>query len=304
MDLSILIVNWNTRTLLLDCLAALYAAPPRGAYEVVVVDNASTDGSADAVAQAYPQVRLLRSEHNLGFARANNQAAHLAQGRFLLLLNPDTRVAPRSLDRLVEHLQGQARAAAAGPRLLNADGTWQVSVERAPTLLREFWRLFHLDRLLPVSRYPRRRLEGAGPHTVDVIKGACLLLRRSALPAEGVFDEDYFIYSEETDLCERLRHAGWELHWVPDAVVTHLGGQSTGQAPDELFLELYRNKVRFFRKRRGAGAAAAYKVILLLAGGARYLLGQGVRPLRLKRSPEWARLTRLYGRLLGALPTL
>jgi GT2 family glycosyltransferase len=164
--------------------------------------------------------------------------------------------------------------------------------------------LFHLDRLWPVSRYAPNYLAGAGPRPVEVIKGACLMVRRAALTGGVVFDEDYFVYSEETDLCARLRQAGWELHWLPEATVTHLGGQSTGQVPDELFLELYRNKVLYFRKQRGPTAALIYKFILLLAGGTRYLLGQSVRPLRHKRSREWADLTRRYGRLLGALPRL
>jgi GT2 family glycosyltransferase len=164
--------------------------------------------------------------------------------------------------------------------------------------------MFHLDRLVPVSGYSQRDLARPGPLKVDVLKGACLLLRRTALPGLAVFDEDYFVYSEETDLCARLQRAGWELHWLPEAQVTHLGGQSTGQVPDDLFLELYRNKVLYFRKQRGPAAAAAYKLILFLASGARYLLGQTVRPLRLKRSGEWATLTRRYGRLLGALPRL
>jgi GT2 family glycosyltransferase len=304
MDISIIIVNWNTRALLLDCLHSISAGLSQAEYEIWVVDNASTDGSADAIRQQAPQVQFLANSRNLGFARANNQAAHVARGRYLLLLNPDTVVAPGALNLLYQHLQNNERVGAVGPQLLNADGSTQPSVERSPTLLREWWRLFHLDKLAAVSGYSASYLAGPGPISVEVIKGACLMVRRAALPGPEVFDEDYFVYSEETDLCARLRRAGWKLHWLPEATVTHLGGQSTGQVPDELFLELYRNKVLYFRKQRGPAAAAMYKLILLVAGGTRYLLGQTIRPLRLKRSREWADLTRRYGRLLGALPRL
>ncbi len=304
MQLSILIVNWNTADYLLGCLEALYAHPPAAAFEVIVVDNASSDDSLAQLAVRYPQVTVVASELNLGFARANNRAAAAAQGAHLLLLNPDTRVAPGAIDHLLDYLSRQPRVGAVGPRLLNADGSLQPSVERLPSLFREAWRLFHLDPLYPVSQY---RLPGAAPmapRAVEVINGACLLLRRAALPPPGLFDEDYFVYSEEIDLCFRLRQAGWALHWAPAVVVTHFGGRSTGQAADAMFMELYRNKILFFRKRRGRLSAGLYKLVLLLAAGTRFGLGQAARLLPGQRRERWLSLTRQYGQLLLALPRL
>jgi GT2 family glycosyltransferase len=304
MVLSIIIVSWNTRQDLLRCLGSIMANPPAGAFEVLVFDNASTDGSAEAVAAEYPQVRLMVSRENLGFARGNNRAASSAQGRFWLLLNPDTVVCPGAVDTLVGYLASQPHVAAVGPRLINADGSLQPSIERLPTLYREFWRLLHLDRLYPVSKYPRPALASRRPQRVEVVNGACLLLRREAVEGTGMFDEDYFIYSEEIDLCDRLKNDGWEIHWVPEAVVSHLGGQSTRQVADRMFIELYRNKVKFFRKRRGQVSAWLYKLVLLQAALARCGFAMLMMFLPWRPRREWIEAGRQYGILLAMLPSL
>jgi GT2 family glycosyltransferase len=139
---------------------------------------------------------------------------------------------------------------------------------------------------------------------VEVLAGACLLLRREAVEPAGLFDEEYFVFSEEIDLCDRLDQEGWELHWMPEAVVMHLGGQSTRQVADQMFIELYRNKVKFFRKRRGQVSARLYKLVLLQAALARYGLGKLMLILPLRRRDEWIEVGRQYGLLLGKLPGL
>ena len=277
---------------------------PTCPFEVLVFDNASADGSAEAVAAQYPQVRLEADSENLGFARANNRAASSARGKFWLLLNPDTVVHPGAVDVLVHYLAEQPRVAAVGPRLINPDGSLQLSIERLPSLLREWWRLFHLDRLYPVSRYTKEVLASQVPQRVEVINGACLLLRANAVRPLGLFDEDYFVYSEEIDLCDRLGQAGWELHWLPQAVVTHTGGQSTSQVADRMFLELYRNKIKFFRKRRSALAGSLYKIVLFQASLARFGLGQAIRVLPISGRHAWADVARQYRLLLATLPRL
>ncbi len=302
--LSIIIVNWNTRQDLLRCLASITANPPACPFEVLVLDNASADGSAESVAAEFPQVRLEVSAENLGFARANNRAAASAQGRFWLLLNPDTVVHPGALDALARHLASRPWVAAVGPRLVNPDGSPQPSIERLPTLYNEWWRLLHLDHLYPVSKYPPSTLASRRPRRVEVLSGACLLVRREAVEASGLFDEEYFVYSEEIDLCDRLYRAGWALHWVPEAMVTHLAGHSTRQTADRMFIELYRNKVKFFRKRRGPVSARLYKLVLLQAAVLRYGLGSLIRILPLRRREEWMEAGRRYGLLLAELPGL
>jgi N-acetylglucosaminyl-diphospho-decaprenol L-rhamnosyltransferase len=302
--LSIIIVSWNTRQDLLDCLASIMANPPGGPFEVLVFDNNSRDGSAEAVAAEYPQVRLLASPDNLGFARANNQAATLAQGQYWLLLNPDTLVHPSAIDRLVEHLAAHPGAAGVGPRLVNPDGSLQLSIYYRPTLLREWWRLFHLDRFYSLSGYPASALAAPVTRHVEMLDGACLLLRRQAIEPLGLFDEDYFIYSEEDDLCDRLGQAGWELHWLPQAVITHKAGQSTRQVADAMFVELYRNKTKFFRKRRGWLSSQLYKLILLQAALVRYLSARALQRLRQRRSEQLRDMARRYRLLISVLPSL
>jgi GT2 family glycosyltransferase len=304
MLLSILIVNWNTRQDLLECLGSIYAYPPPDDFEVVVVDNASGDNSTEAVARQYPLVRLIRSRENIGFARANNWAAADTTSQFWLLLNPDTIVHPGALERLLQYIAKRPHIAGVGPRLINPDGTMQLSIWRRPTLFREWWRLFHLDHLYPFSVYPPSIMNSRLARRVEVLHGACLLLRREAVQGMGLFDEDYFIYSEEVDLCDRLGQAGWELHWVPEAVVTHKGGQSTQQVADAMFIELYRNKTKFFRKRRGRLAGMLYKLILLQAALVRFLIGQAIRVLRVRGGDQWIDTARQYQLLIAALPSL
>jgi hypothetical protein len=304
MILSIIIVSWNTRQDLLRCLASIWSYPPTCSFEVLVFDNASRDATTEAVSVEYPQVRIEASPENLGFARANNRAASIAQGKYWLLLNPDTIVHPDALDALVHYLAGQPDVAAVGPRLVNLDGSLQPSIERLPSLFREWWRLFHLDRIYPLSQYPPAVLSSRAPQQVEVLNGACLLLRADAVRPMGLFDEDYFVYSEEIDLCDRLSQAGWELHWLPEAVVTHAMGRSTSQVADSMFLELYRNKIKFFRKRRSALAGTVYKFILLQASLARFALGYVTRALPASRRRVWTEVARQYGLLLTTLPNL
>jgi GT2 family glycosyltransferase len=304
MLLSIIIVNWNTRQHLMCCLASIMANAPIFPFEVLVFDNASADGSVESVAAEYPQVRLIASPENLGFARGNNRAASGARGQFLLLLNPDTVISSGALDTLVRYLISQPHVAAVGPRLVHLDGSIQHSIERLPTLYRELWRLVHLDHLYPVSTYSRLAFASLRPRQVEVLGGACLLLRREAVTATGPFDEEYFMYSEEIDLCDRLHEKGWELHWVPEVVICHLGGQSTRQVADQMFVELYRSKVKFFRKRRGPVSAWLYKLVLLQAALVRFGLGKLVLILPVRHRTEWIEAGRQYGLLLGKLPGL
>lgn len=302
--LSILIVNWNTRKLLARCLDSLDQHPPDVPFEVIVVDNASSDGSAAMVRKSGRPVRLVENRENVGFAAANNQAIGLSRGRYLLLLNPDTEVKPQALAGMVGYLEAYGDVGGVGPRLLNPDGTHQISCFPAPTLAREFWRLFHLDALHPLGTYPQRMWRSGEPLDVEVIQGACLMLRRAALEEVGLLDERYYIYSEEVDLCLRLRRAGWRLVWLPGAQVVHYGGQSTRQASVPMFLHLYRSKVLYFRKHRGRLAAGVYKAILFLAALPRLLFGPLTRVAPARGVEGRPSLERLYLRLILALPRM
>jgi GT2 family glycosyltransferase len=270
--------------------------------EVIVVDNASSDGSATMVRERFPSVRLVANTANRGFAQANSQVIPESTGRYVLLLNPDTVVEPGALAALVRFLDTHADAAAAGARLLNEDGSLFSSCSPAPTLGRELWRLFHLDAIWPWATYRMRSWDPETPRVVDVVQGACMLLRRAALDEVGLLDGDYFMYSEEVDLCHRLRRRGWQVWWVPQARVVHLGGQSTRQVAAAMFIRLYQSKVLYFRKNHGRRAARVYKAILLAASLARIALSPlacvGSAPLRRRQLT----LAGHYCRLVATLP--
>ncbi|MCP5013779.1 MAG: glycosyltransferase family 2 protein, partial [Ketobacter sp.] len=248
------------------------AYPPQSAFEVVLVDNASADGSADMVREQFPQVRLVESPENVGFAQGNNLAVPLCQGEYVLLLNPDTIVKPGAFDALVEFLDENPEAGSAGSMLLNPDETLQPSCHPAPRLTRELWRLFHLDVVKPYGRYHMHTWSLDTPREVDVVQGASMLVRKEILDRIGFLDGDYFMYSEEVDLCFRLQQAGWKLYWVPQSKVIHYGGQSTKQVATDMFMQLYLGKLKYFRKHYGGGAGIVYKLILAAASLFRLLL--------------------------------
>lgn len=302
-NLSVIIVSWNTRELLSDCLKSLVPECPERT-EIFVVDNASADGTVQLLRAQFPAVRVLANASNVGFAAANNQALRQAQGEFVLLLNPDTLVKRGAIHALVQFMRAQPRAGAAAPRLLNSDGSLQISCEPAPTLFSEFWRLFHLDRFQRRASYAPARWQSEEPQQVEVARGACLIVRRALFEQLGWFDEQFYIYSEEVDLCQRLREAGYEIYWLRRAQVVHFGGSSTRQASDLMFLKLYQAKVQYFRKHFGAGGALAYQLILLAAALGRLV----VAPFALfERAPQrlahW-HTAKQYGRLILDLPQM
>ncbi len=310
-DLSIIIVNWNTRELLAKCLRSLYPVPngeeqrvgpltlqDGSSYEVFVVDNASSDGSDEMVRHRFPQVHLIQNRENVGFARANNQAIPLSQGRYVLLLNSDTEVQAGALETLVAFMDARPQAGAAGPRLLNTDGSLQPSCHPMLTPGREFWRLLFLERISPRATYPMHRWNDQSPRQVEVIKGACLLLRRTALNQVGLLDESYFMYTEEVDLCYRLALAGWECWWIPQAAVIHHGEASSRQVAQKMYLALYRSKIQFYRKYGGEPQANRFKSLLRLAYWPRLIAAAIGAPF----SPSLSARARIYRQFLSELP--
>jgi GT2 family glycosyltransferase len=267
-DVSVVIVNWNTRNLLRDCLIAL-AANARVVTETIVVDNGSTDSSVEMLAAEFPGVCVIANASNVGFAPANNQGLACARGRYVLLLNSDTRVAPDALVKLVDFMDAHPQAGACGPQLRNADGTLQPSGRRFPTLTST------LGELLPVpERWRckwRRDLEKRDYDQVcpvDELSGAALCIRRAALEQIGSLDEDFFFLGEDIDLCWRLKSAGWQVLYVPSARVTHYWGSSRNRANSyRISLLSQRSYYLLFRKHRTKIQARALKVILALLTG-------------------------------------
>jgi N-acetylglucosaminyl-diphospho-decaprenol L-rhamnosyltransferase len=302
--ISIIIVSWNTARFLENCLDSILATPPTESVEIWVVDNASTDDSPRMVREKFPQVHLIENRVNAGFARANNQAIQRCMGNYVLLLNPDTLVKSGALQALVDFMEKTPEAGAAGARILNPDGSLQISSWPRPTLSRELWRLFHLDSLSPYAEYPRTKWETNQAQEVDLLLGACLLLRKDVLDQVGFLDENYFMYSEEIDLCFRMQRAGWRLFWVAHAQVVHFGGQSTQQVPTEMFLNLYHGKIKYFRKHHGWLAAQIYKLILTFAALSRLVLAPFVFFEHSSRRQKHITLAERYRRLILALPRM
>jgi GT2 family glycosyltransferase len=303
---SVIVVSWNTRALLRECVASTIAdAGALGApVEIIVVDNASSDGSLEMLRSEFPSVRVIENRVNSGFAVATNQGLRSSRGRHLMLLNPDTKVMPGSLYALVSFLDSHPEAGTVGPMLVGRHGEHQVSCFKLPTLVRESWRLFHLDRFYELASYPLSQWRSDVPQRVESIQGACMLLRREALDQTGLLDERFFIYTEEIDLCRRLMDAGWQIFWVPRAVIVHYGAASTAQVSSRMFLELYRSKVQYFRKHFGRVGAVAYKAVLLAATLPR-LIGSTLAIAFVKSQREKSLgLLRNYSSLLVQLPAL
>ncbi len=260
-DVSVIIVNWNTRQLLADCLDSLIKTADGLSLEYIVVDNGSTDGSQAMLAERYPQVRLMANQENVGFGRANNQGMDVARGRYVLLFNSDALATSGFLQRLVALADANPKVGMVGAHLLNQDGSFQASHTRFPTLWREFLILSGLGRKLHGYYFPSHGPdEDKGQQKVDYVEGACMLVRLAAYRQAGGFDPAFFMYAEEVDWCYSFQKAGWEIWYDPDAKVIHLGGGSSGSRRTSREADLYQGRVRFFRKHYGDAAANLLKL--------------------------------------------
>jgi len=254
MDLSIVIVNWNTKDITCQCLKSVYQQTAGLNYEVIVVDNASSDGSVEQIRQDYPSVKLVTNDENRGFATANNQGMKIAKGRYVLLLNSDTVVLDNALDKIVAFADKQADAGIIGCRILNPDMTLQRSCFQFPSLLNMIISVSYLNKLFPNSKlWGRERMTWWGyedQREVDVVMGAFMLAQREVYEKIGGMDEAFFMYGEETDWCWRAKKAGWNIVFTPDAQIIHLGGQSSKQVRRKMLLQLRSGILMFVRKNR------------------------------------------------------
>ncbi len=262
-DLSVVIVNWNTCDLLRDCLRSLLQEVEGLSLEIFVVDNGSSDDSVAMVREQFPAVVVIENGRNLGFARANNVALRQASGRFWLLLNSDTVVNKGALEGLLRTMEQESDIGVAGLQLLNEDGSLQNSISNAPTLLTELGNK-RLLRLFWPSRYPGKEQHYSEPLQVESVIGACLMVRREAAQQVGVLDEDYFFFLEETDWCVRMRKAGWKVVHDPRYRLYHLQGKSAGKVNIRARIEYWRSRYTFFRKHSGLFVRVLLRVGLLL----------------------------------------
>ena len=263
MDLSVIIVNWNTKDLLYQCLCSFYTRVRKIEMEVFVVDNGSSDGSGGAIREKFPEVILIENKMNLGFAKANNQVLSLSKGRYLLLLNPDTQVKEGSIERLFSFMDNHLEAGIVGAQLLNADGSKQNSIANFPSLASELLNKSLLRRLFP-RKFPGKERHYVEPIEVDSVIGACMMVRRKAMEQVGLLDEDYFLFLEETDWCYRMKKAGWKIYHIPQAEVLHFQGKSAEAEKGKARIEYYRSRYHYFRKNRGSFQSSVLFIGLII----------------------------------------
>jgi GT2 family glycosyltransferase len=271
-DLSVVIVSFNTRDLLRECITSLLRECEGISSEVFVVDNVSRDGSADMVEREFPTVRLIRSDVNLGFAAANNRAFPLCTGRYIVLLNSDAFLHPGALRLALAHMDAEPSTGLGGARLVGRDGSWQPSARKFPSPLNDFLTLTGLAARFPHSRFfGRFDRTWADPNAaadVDWVPGAFSIIRREALAKAGYFDEIFFLYYEEVDLCRRIKQAGFRIRYWPDVVVVHYGGESSktvqtlklSSSGSQLALWRMRSAFLYYRKHHGPAAWCAREV--------------------------------------------
>jgi N-acetylglucosaminyl-diphospho-decaprenol L-rhamnosyltransferase len=316
LDLSIIIVSWNVSDLLRDCLASIQQAPlvrveadgtahgqqgPR--TEVLIVDSASSDGSVAMIREQFPWVYLIALDENVGFVQGNNIALELAQGRYLLLLNPDTMIHDDALTILTNFLDEHPDTGIVGPRVLNPDGTTQSTRRRFLTsvggLFESTWLQGYAPRRI-LDHYYMNDFPDTGTFDADWVQGCALMARRTVYEQIGGLDPGFVMFFEEVDWCRRAKDAGWRVFYVGDAQITHYGGQSTDQVETQKHIHFQQSKVRYYHKHFGFWTALALRTFLLLSYSAQIALEGGKIVLGHKVAMRRARIV-TYRHVIRAL---
>ncbi len=294
MELSIILVNWNSIDYLQECIASVYEFTHEISFEVIVVDNASSDQNFSAITEAFPEVRVIKSPKNLGFAKANNLGFTHSLGDCALFLNPDTKLITPAINCMFDRLKLLPKAGVVGCKLLNTDLSVQTScIQRFPTILNQVLDMQYLQ-----ERWPRSPLWNIGPlfadtgapTPVEVISGACMMLKRGTFEEIGMFSEDYFMYAEDLDLCYKASRAGWNNYYVGEAAMIHHGGKSSGQRKTVQWATVrkFTSVQHFCVKTRGRVYGATYRVAMGATALGRLILLALAFPFaggRLKQGP-------------------
>jgi len=247
LDVSIILVCWNNKEYLDPCLKSLYDTGMKNSFDIIVVDNGSTDGSQQMLAEKYPDVKIIQNSENVGLGKASNQGIEATKGRYVLLLNNDTIVNGPSFDFMVDFLNENPKVGAVGGKIFNPDGTVQSCYNNFSTFWEEFLIATRLGELIRPG-YPSI-IDAEDVKSVDWITSACLMVRRTALDQVGLLDENYFIYGDEADLQYRIKAAGWTIYYLPQATLIHYGGRSMTRWPRRKMV--YRGKMLFYKKNYG-----------------------------------------------------
>jgi len=267
-DVSVVIVNWNTRDVLRDCLSSVFEQTQGIEFEVIVVDNGSSDRSVQMVEAKFPQVIVIANGENRGFAAANNQAIAVARGKYVLLLNSDTIVLDNAIAKMVSFADKNPDVAVVGCRVLNPDKTLQPTCFMFPSVLNMLLSASYLYKIFPRSKFfGRERMswwDRNDVREVDVVTGCFMLVRRKAIERVGLMDEQFFMYAEETDWCYRFKETGWKVMFTPTAEIIHIGGQSTKQVRAKTLVQLRLSILHFINKHYGwlSHKIASFLVVL------------------------------------------
>ncbi|MFA5335992.1 MAG: glycosyltransferase family 2 protein [Candidatus Omnitrophota bacterium] len=270
MDLSIVIVNWNAEEYLKQCLNSICENSSGLKIEIIVVDNNSSDNSSGMLKSFFPEVKYIANNINVGFGAANNQGIRVCASEYILLLNPDTIVLPGTLLTMIRFMESKVDVGAIGPKILNPDKTIQYECARnAPTPLSEFFVMMTLHKRFPKSRLFGHYLMSYWDHEdemeVEMLSGACAMMRKQALDRIGMFDEKYFMYAEDTDLFRRIKEGGWKIRYVPSAVIVHYWGKSAAAAPYAMAVEAKKSMERYFKKHCGLFYVILHRIFTLIA---------------------------------------
>jgi GT2 family glycosyltransferase len=267
MDLSIIIVSWNAKGHLINCLNSL-SKLNRSDWEIIVVDNNSEDGSHEEVETKFPHVKLIKNKENLGFAKANNIGIRASSGRYICLINSDVIVLDGCIEKLIEFMDKNPSVGMSGPRILNPDHTLQHNCFHFPSIRNNLSQALGLNKLFPKSPFFSEQIMKYWPHDcerrVDALNGCFLMVRRKAIDEVGLLDEDFFFYGEDIDWCRQFRDSGWEVVFYPEAATIHFGGASSSNAPVKFYLEMQKADLQYWRKHHGRLGQSVYWMIILL----------------------------------------
>ena len=273
MDLSVIIINWNTKKILGDCLTSIFKFTKGISFEVIVVDNGSSDESVQLLKKKFPQVKLILNRQNLGFTKANNQGIKIAKGKYILLLNSDVYLLENSLKKLVEKANSIENLGALGPLLLNEDHTIQQSVGFYPHLPQVFWWMSFIDDLPGGTILKPYHVDHDNfykkEHKVDWVTGAAILVPREIINKVGSFDEKIFMYGEEVDWCFRIKQTGYQIYFSPVTKIVHIGRGSSGKIQKSAILGEYKGIIYFYQKHKGKLSLQIARFLLKIGALAR-----------------------------------
>jgi GT2 family glycosyltransferase len=265
-EISVIIVAWNCQKVLCDCLESILLQVKLETTEIIVVDNASSDGTSEMVRTTFPSVKLIESKVNLGFARGNNVGLEAATGDYVFLINPDVVVGNGTFSKMLQYMKSNPEVGMLGPKIVGRDGAVQRSCMRRPTLWNQFCRALALDTLTKKSRlfggYLMKDFEHNELREVDVINGCFWLVRRTALEQVGGMDPQFWMYADDLDWCSRYRRSGWQVVFFPDAEAVHLGGVSSDNAPVFCYVQMQQADLQYWRKYHGVLSYLCFFLIL------------------------------------------